>query len=130
MSKNVITTLPDAKLIDVIKLMATNNIGSVVVISPADKKPIGIITERDVLRAVANNVDVFNTKVEDIMSKKLITVSTTALVIDALRLMLDKGFRHLPVVSDKGELLGIVSIRDVTRGVLRMLLEIIARVTG
>ena len=74
---------------------------------------IGIITERDVLRAVALGADPDKTSVDDAMTTDLYTVPPTMPLQEAAREMAARWIRHLPVVED-GRLLGVVSMRDVT----------------
>jgi CBS domain-containing protein len=73
----------------------------------------GIITERDVLRAVAFGADPDKTSVDDAMTTEVFTVSPDMALQEAAREMAVRWIRHLPVV-DSGELLGVVSMRDVT----------------
>ena len=81
-----------------------------------DGRLAGIITERDVLRAVALGADPDKSSVDDVMTAEVFTVPPDMPVQDAARLMASRWIRHLPVV-DGEELLGVVSMRDMT-GVL------------
>ncbi len=81
-----------------------------------DGRLAGIITERDVLRAVALGADPDKSSVDDVMTAEVFTVPPDMQVQDAARLMASRWIRHLPVV-DGEELLGVVSMRDMT-GVL------------
>ena len=74
---------------------------------------MGIITERDVLRAVALGADPDKTSVDDTMTAEVYTVPPDMQLPDAAREMAARWIRHLPVVDD-GQLLGVVSMRDVT----------------
>lgn len=73
----------------------------------------GIVTERDVLRAVASGMDLEKTTVEDAMTAEVFTVSPEMQLRDAAREMAVRWIRHLPVVGN-GRLAGVVSMRDVT----------------
>jgi len=73
----------------------------------------GIITERDLLRAVALGADPDKTSVDDAMTTEVYTVQPDMQLQDAARVMAARWIRHLPVVQD-GQLLGVVSMRDVT----------------
>ena len=73
----------------------------------------GIITERDVVNAVAEGIDPASVSVGDRMTRELATVDRRTDVADAARLMAERRIRHLPVL-DKGSLAGIISIRDLT----------------
>jgi CBS domain-containing protein len=74
---------------------------------------IGIITERDLLRAVALGADPDKTTVDEAMTAPVFTVTPDMLLQDAAREMAARWIRHLPVVAD-GQILGVVSMRDVT----------------
>lgn len=113
MTKSVITSEKNATLSDLTKLMASKNIGSVIIVDEKGE-PAGIVTERDVVKALGRGLDV-NTKAESIMSHPLITVTEDTTVHDALQLMLLKNIRHLVVVNESGKMSGIVSMRDLVR---------------
>ncbi len=96
--------------------MKKHNLGSLLVID-ANNTIVGIITERDVVRAFADGK--FDAKVSDFMTRDVKGVTDDTSVTDALNIMLENGFRHLPVIDKKtGKLIGIVSIRDLVKGVL------------
>ena len=88
--------------------------GSLLVVDGDDL--VGIITERDVLKAVATGIALTETRISEIMSKDVITVAPGASLREAAKIMADKWIRHLPVV-DNGKLVGVVSQRDLA-GVL------------
>jgi CBS domain-containing protein len=79
----------------------------------ADGRLIGIITERDVLRAVALGADPVSSTVDEAMTTEVFTVPPDMPLHEAAREMAVRWIRHLPVVED-GKLLGVVSMRDVT----------------
>ncbi len=105
---------PSDLVADAVKKMAEENVGSVVVVDE-EMKPIGIFTERDLLRLCASGADLSKTRLGDVMTKNPIVIREDESVKKALELMLYFGFRHLPVVDSQGRLVGVVSIRDVTR---------------
>jgi CBS domain-containing protein len=78
---------------------------------------VGLITERDLLRAVASGTDVSTASVGQWMSSEPDTVSPDVDVEEAARWLLEAGYRHLPVMEDD-QLLGIVSIRDLLWAIL------------
>jgi len=90
--------------------------GSATVISPG--QPPGIITERDLLRAIADEVDISTATVGQCMTPNAVTVTPEWHVVDAARTMVDRRFRHLVVVDDSGTLLGVLSIRDIAAALL------------
>jgi len=98
---------------DVAKTMRTNGISSVVVLE--DKKLAGIVTERDIVNLVAAGGDPQSVKVAHGMTRRdLETVGPKMDLADAAEHMVARNIRHLPVV-DRGKVVGIVSIRDLTK---------------
>jgi CBS domain-containing protein len=112
----VFTVSPDQTLSDAGRQMIERGVGSAVVIDTDE--PPGIITERDMLRAIADGVDFNLTKVSDYMVSKAVTVTDRWHVVDAAGTMMERGFRHLIVVDNEGKVTGIISIRDMVRGLL------------
>jgi CBS domain-containing protein len=80
------------------------------------ERPIGLITEADIVHAVADGKDVNDVRIRDLMSRDLIPCTTTTSIRDAAAMMAGR-FRHLPVVDDTG-LVGIVDIGDLSRALL------------
>ena len=80
-------------------------------------QPIGIITQADIARAVADGKDVNSVRIDDLMTTRPTVISTTTSVRDAANVMTSGHFRHLPVVGDAG-LAGIVDITDVCRALI------------
>ena len=109
---------PQATLDDVVAELVRHNIGSLVVCDPeatGKLDMIGIITERDILRAQeARHSSLKEMRVLDAMSADVITGSSDDRMEHAMRLMTDERIRHLPVIED-GRLLGIISIGDVVK---------------
>lgn len=90
----------------------------------------GIISERDIIRKLFNNHnDPTKVRVAEIMTKDVLTVPPTMTVQEAMKLVTEKRFRHLPVV-DNGKLLGIISIGDLTRWVMLQQEHEIQALTG
>ena len=110
MSPDVATVVSDASVADAAKVMVKGGFGSVIVVH--GKMLVGILTERDVLRAAANETDLSTASVEDWMTPDPETAEPDLETEDAAGMMLSRGFRHLPVTQD-GDLVGIVSLRDV-----------------
>lgn len=117
---NVITVTKNSKIMDALKLMVKKDIGSVVVAEK--KKGLGILTERDVMKVAASNLDMLHKKVGDVMSSPLITVTEEIPVWDVFRIMLKHKFRRLPVERN-GKLIGIVAERDLFRWVMIVVYE-------
>jgi len=111
---DAISVVPDATVLEVLKIMAEKNIGSVVVIS---KEGIfhGIVTERDYSRKVIlKGKSSTDTMVSEIMSTDLPRISPGDTVEHCMQLMSDKNIRYLPVFANN-ELKGIISISDVVK---------------
>lgn len=83
----------------------------------------GIITERDLLRLVAEGKDPKAVSVRDAMSKNVVTIGPDTGLRDAAELMFQKWFRHLPVIDDAGKVVGVISLRDLLTVVARGLEE-------
>ena len=112
MSGDLLTVTPDDVLGDVVVRMAERNVGAVLVLDGA--RLTGILTERDILRAVAAGLDFTTTPVSSRMTHSPDTIESTDSVEQAAVLMIHGGFRHLPVVEG-GAPVGILSIRDLVR---------------
>ena len=109
MSETLFTVSPSTTVGEAVALMAQHRVGSMLVLD--NTRLAGIFTERDTVRAISNSHDAPSHEVSSWMTHEPVTVSPDEHVEDALKTMLDRGFRHLPVVQD-GEVIGIVSIRD------------------
>jgi CBS domain-containing protein len=124
MTFKIVTISPESTLYEAAKVMGEKRIGSLIVI--AYKTPVGIITERDLLREVvekeialekdwlAGGVSIKEEKVEKIMSYPLITVSLKSRIKEAAQKMIEKRIRRLGV-TDSGKLVGIVTTSDLIR---------------
>ncbi|MCD6593496.1 CBS domain-containing protein [Candidatus Bathyarchaeota archaeon] len=123
MSSPVVTADDSTPASDVAKLMEKHNVGCVI-INDKNGRPIGIITERDlVVRVVAKNLHPGEIKAKEIMSSPLVTISSEKTVSDAAREMSRLNIRRLGVMY-KGELVGIISSKDIL-AVTPELIEII-----
>lgn len=111
---DIVTIAPSATLAEAAKLLATHRIGAVVV-SDADRRVAGILSERDIVRVLGERGAVaLSQSVDAVMTRKVVTC-TEADTIGALMERMTAGkFRHIPVV-DGGRLVGIVSIGDVVK---------------
>ncbi|MDP6177509.1 MAG: CBS domain-containing protein [Acidimicrobiales bacterium] len=110
MTRAVATLEQGATMSDAAKMMVKGGFGSVVVV--LGKMILGILTERDVLRAAAEAPDLSNTTVKAWMTAEPDTAGPDFDTEEAATLMLSRGFRHLPIVDASG-LVGMVSLRDV-----------------
>jgi CBS domain-containing protein len=116
MTKDLLEVAPEDTLGQAAEAMVERGVGSAVVSDFG--RLIGILTERDVLRAVAGRVHSSEARVREWMTQEPITASVATELEEAARTMLDQGFRHLPVVDDE-RAIGIVSIRDVVDWTVR-----------
>lgn len=107
---------PQQTLVEGAQRMRERKVGSAVVLTE-DGSP-GIITERDLLRAIADGVDLATTSIESYMTADVITASPSWGCEEAAARMLEGGFRHLVVLGEDGSPSGIVSIRDLLKAVL------------
>jgi len=106
------TVDPSASVLEAVHVMERHGVGAVAVLE--NGQPRGIFTERDVmLRVVLKDLNAKNIKVGDVMTSPVQTASDEMTEEDALTHMLEKHIRHLPVVSKSGQLLGMLSIRNV-----------------
>ncbi len=111
MTRDLLTIEPDAPLGEAARRMASRGVGAVVVLD--GDRLAGILTERDVLKAVATGLRE-DARVAEWMTRHPETVESGEATDHAAALMIHGGFRHLPVVDD-GRVVGILSIRDLMR---------------
>lgn len=117
--KSVITISRTATVMEAIEVMAAARVGSVVV---GGERVEGIFSERDVmLRVVMEGRDPRGTKVQEVMTTPVYTISQKTAGDDALKLMLQQHIRHLPIVDDNGRAQGIVGMRDLLEDKVREL---------
>lgn len=110
---SVVSIRPDQSIREAVALLARHNIGVLVVVDDAGR-PVGIISERDVVREAARDEQVFARAVSEIMTKDVMTAMPEDDLMSVASTMTERRIRHLPVV-DKGNLVGIVSIGDVLK---------------
>jgi CBS domain-containing protein len=113
MSNVVLTIGPNHSLREAARLMAERNVGAAVVVDP-DSPGLGIVTERDILRAIAAGQDPNAELVHDHLTDELISASPEWSMDQAAETMVEHGFRHLLVVNG-ADLLGVLSMRDIVR---------------
>lgn len=107
---------PNATVFDAIQMMATHNIGAVLVMR--DSRLLGVISERDYTRKVIlKGRQSRQTMVNEIMSSPVVTATLNCTIDEALRLMSEKRIRHLPVV-EAGQVVGLVSLGDLVKWVI------------
>jgi CBS domain-containing protein len=116
-NRKIISVTPDDNVIDALKIMAEQNIGSVMVIKGDEY--LGLLTERDYARKVIlRGKASADTKVSEIMSVELPKVNPTDTIEHCMQLMTDRNIRYLPVF-DSEKIYGIVSINDLVKETIR-----------
>jgi CBS domain-containing protein len=120
MAREVVAVAPEDTLGEAAQRMTDKGIGSAVVLDHG--RLIGILTERDLLKAMAGRVHASEARVREWMTADPVVASGTTPASEAARTMLARGFRHLPVVEE-GRTIGIVSLRDVMRASVQAGLE-------
>jgi CBS domain-containing protein len=112
MSKPLITIEKNASVLEAAKLMVRKNIGGLVVVNK-EGRHVGILTERDIVnKVVSKELDCKKIPVSDVMTTDMITVDTSATVLDVTKLMTQHGFRRL-IVLENGKPEGIITAKDV-----------------
>ena len=115
MTKNLVCCLPNDSVAKAAELMKSENIGSIPVIEDEQtKKLVGIVTDRDLaLKIVAEGRDATSTKVEAVMTHKVVTCRADDDLQKALDAMAEHQLRRIPVVDDDNKILGIIAQADV-----------------
>jgi CBS domain-containing protein len=117
MTGAVVAVAPEDTLGEAAERMAEDGVGSAVVLDSG--RLIGILTERDLLRAVAGRVHTSEARVREWMTVDPMTATEATSADEAIRTMLEQGFRHLPVVEE-GRTIGVVSLRELMRAAMQV----------
>ena len=112
LTRGPVSVSPDQTVSEVAAEMAQGRVGSAVVMDGAWLS--GIVTERDILRAVAQRARAAEARVRQWMTESVITIEPDTPIDEAAKMMFERNFRHLPVTKD-GRLLGIVSLRRLSQ---------------
>jgi CBS domain-containing protein len=111
-NKHVLSLGPQASVWEAACAMTRANCGAILVMAPPDRL-LGILTERDLMtRVLARPLDPKATTVTEVMTPNPICVPPETRVSDAVLVMLERGFRHLPIVGPDARILGVFSLRD------------------
>lgn len=115
--KNPVMVKLGTPVMDAIKLMNENNVGLVVIVdSPENRRVLGVLSERDVIRALARGIDISKATVEQIGTmSNIATVKHYDYVTKVAQLMNERRIRHVVVVDDNDRVVGVISIRDILR---------------
>ena len=106
------TASKETKIVDIAHILAKENIGAIVIVE--NEKVIGILSERDIVRGFTQKSSVRNTQAQELMTKNVFTCGMEDNNENLLTLMVNKHFRHMPVV-DNDKLIGVVSIGDLVK---------------
>jgi CBS domain-containing protein len=111
---NVVTIEPTASLAAAVKILADRRIGALVIFG-AERRVVGIVSERDIVRALAERGErALDEPVGQVMTRKVVTCTSAETIAAIMERMTAGKFRHVPVVEDD-QLIGIVSIGDVVK---------------
>jgi CBS domain-containing protein len=112
--RTVISVQPSTSVLEVAEIISSRRIGAVLVLDP-EGDVLGIVSERDVVKALASHAGkVVEMRADDLMTRKVTTATFSTTVDEAMEIMDAGYFRHLPVI-DGGKLVGIISIRDLVK---------------
>ncbi|WP_431857687.1 CBS domain-containing protein [Azospirillum sp.] len=111
----IVSILPNDTVADAARILTEKRIGALVVRDRRGKL-VGILSERDIVRAIADHGDeALEDRVEDLMTKEVRTCTPTDSIKDLMQMMTLRRHRHVPVCNEVGDLVGIVSIGDVVK---------------
>ncbi|HEY7778033.1 MAG TPA: CBS domain-containing protein [Nitrososphaeraceae archaeon] len=115
MNPKVQTDFEDQNIMSACNIMSANDIGCVIVVTRnSDRTPVGIITERDIVRILGKlNPDLFQTPLRTLMSNPIITIEQSASINDAAKIMNNKEIRRLVVVDKDNKMTGILTQKDI-----------------
>jgi len=114
MNTSVLTVEPSASIGEAAEKMIEAGVGAVVVMEDM-ARIVGIVTERDLMRAVAQRARAAEARVRQWMTESVVTIEPETEIKDAAKMMFEKNFRHLPVVNKDGRLMGIASLRRLSQ---------------
>ncbi len=112
MKRFVVTAGPEITLDEAAKIMTRNRVGSVVIVKKGDTAPLGLITNEDIVKAVAEGKNPANVKVSDVKMRDFIYVSPDDDINDVTKKMIKTGVKRIPVM-EKGKLVGMVSEKEI-----------------
>ena len=114
MNTSVLTVDPTSSIGEAAEKMIEAGVGAVVAMEDM-ARIVGIVTERDLMRAVAQRARAAEAKVRQWMTESVVTIEPETEIKDAAKMMFERNFRHLPVVNKDGRLLGIASLRRLSQ---------------
>ena len=117
-NRGCITIDQNSNITNLIKLLNYNRVGCLVVLSKEISTPVGMVSERDLIRNFSYIINNIYKKVSQIMTKKIISCSLKTTSKELMEIMTSYKIRHIPII-DQGNLLGIVSIGDVVNRLIK-----------
>lgn len=112
MTRKVVTVPIETKVYECLRVMSKKDVGSLVIVK--GRKAVGIVTQRDILNSLVKNRKIIDRGVKEIMKKKLVTISPSMDIGDAMTLMRNKNVRKLPVIV-KGQMVGLITKKDILK---------------
>jgi CBS domain-containing protein len=116
MMKEFVTATKDNTVQECIELLFKRHVGSIIIVDN-NQRCIGIFTERDAIRVVAQKVPL-DSPIQKVMTKNIFTVDENATYKEAKNIIVLHGIRHLPVTDSNGKLVGLISIRQILNELL------------
>jgi len=118
MTPNPYTISTDSTVKNAADIMKKHDIGAIPIVDPENNRIKGIVTDRDIiLRCLSNDLDIYTTKAEEIMTENAITVCPDNSITESSRIMAKNKVRRLPV-CENGKVIGMVSLGDISRSKL------------
>ena len=114
--REVVVATRNTSVQDAAKLMRQHHVGDVVIVDDEKKKPVGIVTDRDlVISVLATKLDPSVFTVGDLVTRELVTAREDQGISETIQQMRAKGVRRMPIVDAHGALVGIISVDDLVR---------------
>lgn len=112
--QEIFSISPDAMVSQLVEALCEHRVGALLVLDGSGNIA-GIVSERDVVRALGTNPDALTDTVAAIMTSEVVTASDSADVAELMQTMTERRIRHIPVLDESGALAGLVSIGDVVK---------------
>lgn len=130
MHKRVVALRPGDKVAKAAKLMREKGVGCILVLDE-EKRPIGILTDRDiVVSVIAMELDPDTTRLDQVMTQRVVTAREDEILLRAARSMAEARVRRLPIVDEKGSVAGIVSVDDILVVLITELSNVCSAIVG
>lgn len=110
----IVTAHPNQTIREAAGQMYQHNIGAIIIVDEAGHL-VGILSERDIVRKAVTHNAVFDMAISDVMTKDVITAVPQDDLMSVAHTMTERRFRHMPILNQEGQLLGIISIGDVLK---------------